>query len=369
MFIILALLIFHKESGRAKIMMFRKTANFITTYPKIMYYIALFVEYPSLLKEKLSSFLQNNFSNIWICKDQQESPLQSLEDLPDHSGYWYPQSWYIYSPRIDTARVQKLLKFPLYNGAKFKTSFEEIDYAFSSLSTNYLWSIFPWGGSRRFLSFGFLSRERHLCEQFVNASSSFLSAAGKGNILISNYQVTASFSQLIKAILFDGYDRPASRLWDVCNCDATPPWLITNIFDEEIFSIFDWGGVPEYTFINSLESTGEYIEPLGIYEPLNKKSFQIMCMLSFQDPNTLLWIPQGMDLEKLRNLLNDIEDDNSCSDLKYIREILSVTPWFYGLDRDRSDHGNSLFIAQDNNLLHKFNELEQNDNYRLISCF
>jgi hypothetical protein len=340
-----------------------------------MYYIAFFIDYRPLLIETLNSFLKDNLSDVWICVDQQENRLQSLDNLPIHSGYWYSQPWYIHGSFLTKSDAQNFPSIPVYTSSKHKTSFKEIDESLNWLSTKYSWSIFPWAGPKRFLSFGFLSKEPHLFDQFVKHLSSPLNQTGNlnnpqiCNTVISSYENTRYFSQLIKAILFSGYQKPALRLWDICRCEVTPLWLITDLlFDEETFSTFSWEEA-KYQFIQSLTLRIKPDRPLKVYQPLDRKSFESMCMLSTQEPDTFIFVPQGTDLEFLQNVLEKTENYNSYSDLIYLQDIISASRWFYGFDRDRVDYGNSLFVAQDSNLLHKFNELHWDDDYQLISCF
>jgi hypothetical protein len=340
-----------------------------------MYYVAFFINYRSLLIEKLNFFLKKNLSDAWICNGQQESQLKSLDDLPTSKGYWYSQPWYIHGSRQNKFDTQNLPSIPIYTSSGHKTSFEEINATLNWLSIHYSWSIFPWGGPKRFLSFGFLSRERFLRDQFINmlfTSPNVVeeyNTAYSCNTLVSSYEVTANFSQLIKAILFSGYHKPAWRLWDICKCDMTPPWLITDLlFDEDTFSIFSWE-VAQYEFVQFMTLTIKPDQPLRVYKPLDKKSFESMCMLSTQEPDTFIFVPQDTDLISLQNVLTKTEDYNSYSDLVYLQDIISASRWFYGFDRDRVDYGNSLFVAQDSNLLREFNKLNWDDDYHLISCF
>lgn len=175
-------------------------------------------------------------------------------------------------------------------------------------------------------------------------------------------------SSLAKAILLSGYHEPAGRLWNVCDCDITPPWLVTDLFDDDSFLMLEREPT-KYKFIQQLTVTAASKRPLGIYEPLNEYSFESMCLLSFYEPDTLVFVPQGTDLEKLQRLLVETEGCNSYSDLIYLQEILSTTQWFYGLARDRVDYGDSLFVSQNNGLLQKFDRLNRDDGYRLLACF
>jgi hypothetical protein len=174
----------------------------------------------------------------------------------------------------------------------------------------------------------------------------------------------------INAILCSGYELPAKKLWDVCNCDRSSLWLITDlIFDKETFSIFDWG-TPEYELIARITLDLENSRPLGVYQPLNRKSFDSMCKLVRQQPDTLICLPKDTNLEEIKALLSKTENLNSCSDLLHLRSVLSTVKWFYGFDRDWADYGYSWFVSRDSKTLLKFDEMNRSENsYKLLSVF
>jgi hypothetical protein len=336
-----------------------------------MYYLSFFIDRCNLLRDRLNCFLNNDLSNTWIySENRDETPLESLDDVPTYAYSCYSQSWYIHGSFLKPDTLITRVNFPLYNGPNFQTSFAEIDRFFKWLSLNYLWSVFPWGGPRLFSAFVFLSRERHLLDRFINSSSMATSTRALTylvpieNRAIASYEVVNNFSESMQALLFSGYYKPAARLWNLCQGELKPPLLITDVFDEEIFSIFSWYPA-KYKTIDCITIN----RGIGIYQPLDRKSFGSMCQLTLQEPDTLIIVPQGTNLRNLENLLFQTEDYNSYSDLIYFQKILATTEWFYGLDRDRVDYGHSFFVARDNVLLHRFAQLDLNDSYKLISCF
>ncbi|MUG93099.1 hypothetical protein F7734_11880 [Scytonema sp. UIC 10036] len=342
---------------------------------KLVYYLTLFIDYRPFLIKKIHEFLKKTSSHIFICNKQGKSQLTSLEHIPSHQGYFYSQPWYIHGDRVIQEKLDLSFNAPIpaYSGPKYKTSFDEIDEFLNFLSTNYSWSIFPFAGPKRFLCYGFISREQNLRNLFLDVTLNVGNVESKYGIIpsthffIKSYDVTSKMSSLATAILLSGYHEPASRLWNVCDCDITPPWLVTDLFDDDSFLMLEREPV-EYKFIQQLV-TADSNQPLGIYQPLNEYSFESMCLLSFREPDTLVFVPQGTDLEKLQSLLVKTESCYSYSDLIYLEDILSTTQWFYGLDRDRVDYGDSLFVSQNNTLLQKFDRLGRNDGYRLLGCF
>lgn len=327
-----------------------------------MYHVVFFTASHEQIFDMINLLLEGNFSNVMFSSNRQQKELQSLDDIPVHPGYWYPHTWYINSLIFDPSSQQEVVEIPIYNSPEFTTSFNDINISLNKLSNQSRWSIFPWGGAKRFSGFGFLSSQRIIFDQFMF----ILSKIQKVN-LISNYSVTDSISLHIHSILFKGYYHPAYRIWDICNCHIDLPLLITDLrFDEETFMTFGWE--PAHYELKETFILGEN-RVLKVYQVLDKKSFESMCKLSTQEPETLLWVHSSTNLQELKNLLVESESDDSESDLKYLQKILSVTEWFYGIDRDRGDSGDSLFVARDSLLLSRFNEVHLDDGYQLISCF
>ncbi len=327
-----------------------------------MYYIAFFTGGRDQIFEISTSFSQGKTTNVSIVNDQQRKPFQQLNDIPFHTGCWYPHSWHIHGQSLALFPQQKLIEIPTYTSPQFTTSFKHIDSVLNRLSTEYAWSIFPWGGAKRFSAFGFLSSDNDLYNWFINILSTT-----KQVDLISLYTVKSSLSDCAHAILLRGYHFPAYRLWEVCSCDIDVPLLITDLrFDDETFSTFEWGS-PQYTLSKVFSLNNSQV--LSVYQVLNQLSFELMCKLSTQEPETFIWVHSGTNLQELENLLRETEAYDSVSDLGHLQKILGTTEWFYGIDRDRADYGDSLFVARNNLLLNRFDNAILNDGCQLISCF
>lgn len=382
------------------------------------YFITLFVDTPGLVKEKLNGFMSADLSEAWLVSGQSESPLISLEEnLPPNQLYLSDDCWYIHGlQRIETSKGD----FPgmpmMWNvSIREQISLEKIDDALGWFATRYLWSVLPWGEPTSFSGFAFVSASGELRDRFVNVSSNYrtkmtLYFKYKGcyvesysypepdyssshnwydvNLLISNYHVKNNFSEVLQAILFQGdvidlekKESAAGRIWDACECDRRRPWIITFDFfeDDEGWEFpFQWEEA-KFKFIQRL--VVELIEhpdyPLpeewatkiwGIYQPLDRASFMLMCNYQLSVPDTLLVVPHGTDLERLKSLLAKTEGD-IYSYLCYIPDFLNLTDWFYGPDRSGSDFGSSLFVARDSDILRKIDGFNRDDGYRLISCF
>ena len=337
-----------------------------------MYKTATFINHFQFLELKLQAYVINSSCNAWINIFQQDKPLESLDILPKHFNFKYSDIWYIHGGFLDHSRYSSS-NLILYDGPNFSENFENIDNQFMWFSENFLWSIFPWGGPRNFLSFCFLSKDKKIFNEFLNCNSFIMDQVNECNIdfissqTISSYEIETRFSRSIQAIIFSGYHEPAFRLWDVCNCDVNHPWFITDfLIDEDTFPILSLP-IPEYKILFSIDRDND--TPLKVYQPLNKESFESLCKLTSQEPDTMIFVSPDTDVVKLKDLLMNIENEQSYSDLNRIQDILNTTNWFYGLNRDRVDYGISLFVSRENNLLHSFDQINRNDGYCLLSCF
>ncbi|MDY7007557.1 MAG: hypothetical protein SWX82_27400 [Cyanobacteriota bacterium] len=299
-----------------------------------------------------------------------EERLVNFDNLPENkSARWHFHSWYLHGEFIDKSAPQNSQTIFTEKNFKSLPSLEEIDLELTNMANKYRWVFLPWGSKSDFLlSFGFLSKNHVLRDKFINSYSSLF---GK-NSIISSYDYVSNLSELIKGILVGEYDEPAHQLWEVGNCDENSLWMITELQLDEDFSVFPWWEPSSLKWIKSLTLSRKYPFPLQVYQIYSKKTFLSICWLDTQQPDTLIFVPSNTDFNSLVELLNKTEDyDNNYSDLIYIQDILKTIPWFFGIARDQSDLGISLFVSQDNSLLQKFDALNrsQNQNYSLLSCF
>ena len=384
------------------------------------YFIAIFVDIPSFLKEKLNGFMSADISKAWLVSGQSKSSLISLENFPSykrrHEDFWYIHG----SPKIETT-VQNCPGIPMrWNVAiRDRISLGKIDEALHWFATRYLWSILPWAGPENFLNFAFLSTSCELRDRFINISSNYRTKMtlyfkynDKGDypevysypepdysyshnwydvhLLICNYHVKTNFSEVLQAIFFQGdiissekMESAAGRIWDACECDLRPPLLITlgsEESEEDRDSLWQWEE-SNYQPIQylSIKLIGDRDHPipeqwgplsLGVYQILDRASFISMCNLQLCDPDILLVVPHETDLEKLKSLLTKTESRLEYSHLCYIPDFLNLTDWFYVLDVSKRDYvDGSLFVSRDNAILRKIDEFNRDDGYRLISGF
>lgn len=390
------------------------------------YFIALFVDTPALLKEKLNGFMSADSSEAWLVRSSLENPLLSLENLPPNKLNLYEDCWYIHgSPRFETSD-RDFPGFPMVWNfyTREQISIEKIDDALHWFAARYLWSVFPYAGPDGFSCFAFLSANCELRDRFLNVSSNYktkmtlyyklsedlsykaYSYPEPGysncfnwydvNLLISNYHVKNHLSEVLRAIIFLGDEtcsekgeNAAGRIWDSCKCDLRPPWMIIvdseedEDEDEEDKLPLKWEKANlqfiQYFTVELIEHPDynpDYILPqeslslkLGIYQPLDRASFMLMCTYQLCFPDILLAVPHGTDIERLKSLLAKTEGYLNYSDLCYIPDILNITDWLYAFNRTNTDFGDSLFVAKDSAILRKIDEFNRDDGYCLISCF
>lgn len=353
-----------------------------------MYYLTFFIDYRPFLEEKLKSFISEKFSDIWLQIGTEKHPFRSLQDLP--SFHVYPlQSWYLHGSSFNKPTCE-FPGLPLDKG----TSLEHIDALLSWFANSFSWSIFPWGGFEQFASFAFVSKNSELRDQFLDDSSNTMDVKSRFttipecNLLISNYDIKTDFSKVVQTLLVDDFEEPGSRIWDACECDSAPPWVITmltsNISDEDFFRIYPpepestiyWERA-DYHPVQILDVITEEKEPykvfplrFGVNQPGDRQSFIEMCNSIRQGEDMLVVIPSDSENSALINLLAKIESKYSkYSDLSYIQDILGSTRWFYGLNRDQGDQMYSVFVSRETKLLQRIDQLKRNDGYILISCF
>lgn len=317
-------------------------------------------------RESMILSLKNLFADIWVCGIQSKKKINSYEDLSDSSIYFDSKYWYIHG---QTLKENTSSGFPnnfKKKDAFFRSSLKEIDMEFNDISYKYTWSFFSWGYPIEPLScWGFLSKNQEYHDRFTD----FFSSAYGNQYIISTYNCISNISSTIRSIILGDYAEQAYPIWELNNSYQKSLLMITNLHLDEDFSIYPWWDSSGLTWMTTLKLTIESPDTLQVYRISSKNSFMSMCMLDTQQPDTLIFVPETTNLEEIRRLLAKTEDYSNYSDLIYLQDILKTTPWFYGVGRDFSDLGISLLAAQDSKLLQRFDILNHNQDYRLISCF
>lgn len=331
-----------------------------------MYSISFFLNHRTINRESMILSLLNLFSDIWVCGTQSKKKINSYEDLSDFSIYFDSKCWYIHGRSLKGNTSSSFPKSLIKKDFLFRTSLKEIDIEFNNISHKYAWSFFPWGYPIKPLScWGFLSKNQAYHDRFID----FFSSAYGNQYIISTYNRVSNISNAIRSIILGDYAEQIYPIWELNNSHKKSLFMITNLQLDEDFSIYPWWDSSGLTWITTLKLTIESPDALQVYRISNRNSLMSMCMLDTQQPDTLIFVPENTNLEKLRELLAKTEDYNNYSDLIHLQDILKTTQWFYGVGRDFSDLGISLLAAQDSRLLQRFDILNQNQDYRLISCF
>ncbi len=365
-----------------------------------MYYIVFFINYPPFLYEKLKSFLNNETSNAWINHNYNDIIFSCENDFPKEN--YPPEQWYLHGSYLKDNFREELIELPLLKG----TCNAKIDCLFKVFSSNFAWSIFPWGSiysSDLLSSFVFISKDRKIRDDFITAYPNVVDIKHQHghtitqcNLLISSYEVKNNFSEIAQAILIeDDFTSLGSILWDACQLDYCSPLFISNVYygedtddfykieNSDVESPIYWERANykplEILNVNIKEKNPDIFpennRKYGVYQPQNKQSFIDMCTSLLQGTETIIVVPYDTDLNELSKLLAKIEasDYSKYSDLSYIQDILQTTEWFYGFDRNYVDIGDnmySLFVARDNKLIYRFSELNAIDGHnKLISYF
>ena len=331
-----------------------------------MYSISFFLNHRTINRESMILSLKNLFSDIWVCGTQSKKKINGYEDLSNSSIYFDSKCWYIHGQSLKGNTSSSFPKSLIKKDVLFRSSLKEIDIEFNDISHKYTWSFFPWGYPIEPLScWGFLSENQTYHDRFID----FFSSAYGNQYVISTYNCVSDISNAIQSIIVGDYAEQAYPLWELNNSHEISLFMITDLHLTEDFSMYPWWNSSGLTWITTLKLTIESPNALQVYRISNKNSFMSMCMLDTQQPGTLIFVPETTDLRKLRELLAKTEDYNNYSDLIHLQDILKTTQWFYGVGRDFSDLGISLLAAQDSGLLQRFDILNQNQDYRLISCF
>lgn len=366
-----------------------------------MPYAAFFTDPHLPKKGEIIDFLISNLTDTWILDRDGEKKLKALDDIPKDIRYWHLQPWCMHGKYLSDKLPGFSISLFDQKKPEFNTNLDKIDTELSALSKKYDWILFPWGGLKPFLSIGFISNDKALFDKVKAHTSS-------SQRLISSYAFNdGKLSQVAHSVLLESTYSSVYPLWDVCNGDENYLWMVTEMnLSQDSFEA-DWW-IPDGCSL--LVSLGDFVDcdtDLCIYEIKTEESFKSICSLSQQLLNisvsTMIFIPSRIDLHQLAELILKMEDwdasrdshfyreyydygkdatsvdsnsvrgreDYSFSDLAYLQEVISTVDWLFGVDRDRADYRNSLFVARDNHLLRKFTELtqQQDDKPRIIACF
>lgn len=405
-----------------------------------MYYVAFFIYDPPFFTNLINELIKQDFSEVRIRNNQQDFHLDSLEisSILNDSLIMFPQPWYLYGHQLHESIDRSFPGLPLLGG----TSVRAIDNLLEWFADHYSWSIFTWGGVDPLLSIAFISSNKNLFERFIKLESKIVITTQKqqnaaqelllsnstifssshvldfmanntffnrNKGLISTYEVLESFKKHRQILLFNVFKNPGDRVWEACECDIQPPWLITSGYHENNNSI-----ILNYNDIQEVESNEELfkIASYNLFSNPQDDEFQEICIIEYPiqvmkiDPNTsalvpslmsqklaviqlktkesfnnfcrehinserdvLFVVPQGVNLVQLIKLIPKIERQDSMNyDFEYINDILTITQWFYGINRSRCDTKHSLFMSNNNELLNKLDSLIVDDDYCLISC-
>ncbi len=368
-----------------------------------MYYLAFFVDYHPFFQEKIKSWLLNH-KKYACCVINEENNHKSipidylLECSKENLNYYYDEPWYsrygkhwyIHSKDEEQSSISDRPNLlTIKKESSYQISLETIDNILECWANKYKWSILPWNNAIRFRSFVFISKDRKLKERFIGCSSNKIKIPflknKQHNLLISEYTVISNFSEVVNAIIFEENINTVGTIWDACNCERCPSWLITNIdFDEDSF-LYKY--LDKYQK-NELEINLKKSSSWRVYQPCDKSSFELvsreLILKSKRLDGTAFWIPQNTNLERLKHILADTESEStSYSDLSYLKDFLSVCEWLYGFGRDLTSPENyncSLFISRDSTIIREIDIFRQEENnifslnrhnyhYDLLACF
>ncbi len=348
-----------------------------------MYYIAEFLNYYPLFKHKIELFTNNNQAYFYFENSITKLSSNTLDSLSIFEHKPFPQNWFICDHCNSNILLINPPQFPL---AK-KTSVAESDAIIHWFSIHCNWSIIPWGGwDSRFNAFIFISNDKSLRDSFVNNCNNIVDIRSyaqmpNSNLLIATYDVVSNiFSDYSRCVLIDeDLKEIGTLLWQISNFNThNLPWVISYPMDDDE-PPFDLKESEDYRYITTLEfPTRENCklypeERLGIYEPQNRAALVAMLQVHWQDPDTLLVVPNNINFEALISVLRKNGHYGvytNYSDLSLFQEILDMSEWFYEVNADRNDSKYSMFISKNNELIHKIDKFcSDKDNYKLISLF
>ena len=351
-----------------------------------MYYLAFFLNYQPFLEQKLTFLFSISHSSIYLNYDDTNKRVNTWNNLYEIVSSPNLCNWLLYS---SSQKISSVFWHDLYLSRSY---FNQIDLIFYWLSENSIWSIIPWGiRDKRANSFLFLSKDQSLRNLFVNSSPNTMDIEEiayipQTNLLISQYDVPNNFSHSTQIFLSHQDKNVGNRLWNACDCNNNSPWVITTAYyeDEEdnVEPVFLWEKAAancqfiqnfDFTIQNQKMSIGRF--EVGVYQPNNRQLLVSLLRIESCEPDTLMVIPKNTNIELLKHLLSKTEGHplyETFSYLCYVEDILKTVEWFYLVDSTFAGYGDytySLFIARDNALIRKFNQLNIDDDYQFLSCF
>lgn len=369
-----------------------------------MYYLAFFVDYHPLFQEKLKSWFYNHKTYACISIDDKKHHAISINNLLKPCGEYYgepyythhKQNWYIHGRCLNEINIYNFPGLLVTIGGQFsQISIEKIDSIFDWFANNYDWSILPWTNTPRFQSFLFISNNIKLRDSFIECSSNKWIIPLKDSLcdlLINSYNVSDKFSNIVKAILFEENINTVGEIWEVCNCDISPPYFLTNIDSKQDIILNQYLG--KHKLIEKLDihqdcsSWNVYeiqTEAKLFFELISSELISKLGMYSSSD--RAFWISQNTDFKKLMNLLIHTENkESSYSDLIYLQNFLDATEWLYTFRRDfyiSDEHNLSLFISRNSQIVQEIDIFRQekiantddlyslglHSHYDLLGCF
>jgi hypothetical protein len=264
-----------------------------------MYSISFFLNHRTINRESIILSLENLFSDIWVCGTQSSKKINSYKDLSDSSIYFDSKYWYIHGQSLKENTSSNFPSNLIKKDVFFRSSLEEIDMELNDISHKYAWSFFSWGYPIEPLScWSFLSENKAYHDRFID----FFSSAYGNQYIISTYNCVSNISNAIQSMILGNYAEQAYPIWELN--DSQSLFMITNLLLDEDFSIFPWWDSSGLTWMTTLRLAIEFPSVLQVYRISNRNSFMSMCMLDTQQPDTLIFVPETTNLEKLEKLLS-----------------------------------------------------------------
>ncbi|MBP0011471.1 MULTISPECIES: hypothetical protein [unclassified Roseofilum] len=356
-----------------------------------MYYLYFFQYDDLLFADILNQVIEHDINNLNFWKHAKKQTIENLENLHFYlygkSSPLYPEQWCLSSANSEGLIMPEL---PILRG----TNLQKINDLLDWMSKTFSWSILPWGGAMDFHCCVFITSQKKLGNQFkkllIDMNSTFQQHTGFdfSNILIYEYEIIDYFSNQAQVAIINVLEDWGEFIWDVCQCDRQFPWVVTSDYyqknepseaekQQEIIEDYDitspnpWS-YHECKYIDCIKhpviDTVEG-QTLGIFEVHNrnllKKMFRSYCLW---ETNTAICIPQGVNLNNLKNIIKKIAAcEPESREFDCLSEILKTTPWYYGVTSDKWDSNYSVFITQDNAMIQSLEKFNLDNKCRVIS--